>query len=82
MTRVVRLWQVKTVAPGDRQYSVFVGAAILASLTTFQQVRAMTRMLRTSDAMCFGLSHVLVAAREHAGLRGACGTARRRSMSC
>ena len=25
-------------APGDRQYSVFVGAAILASLTTFQQV--------------------------------------------
>ena len=30
--------QVKTVAPDERAYSVFVGAAILASLTTFQQV--------------------------------------------
>jgi len=29
---------VKTVAPPERQYSVFVGAAILASLTTFQQM--------------------------------------------
>jgi len=28
--------KVKTVAPPERQYSVFVGAAILASLTTFQ----------------------------------------------
>mmetsp|Transcript_8853 Transcript_8853/g.29576 ORF Transcript_8853/g.29576 Transcript_8853/m.29576 type:complete len:388 (+) Transcript_8853:50-1213(+) len=30
--------KVKTVAPEERQYSVFVGAAILASLTTFQQM--------------------------------------------
>jgi len=30
--------KVKTVAPDERQYSVFVGAAILASLTTFQQM--------------------------------------------
>ena len=30
--------QVKTVALEERQYSVFVGAAMLASLTTFQQM--------------------------------------------
>ena len=30
--------KVKTVVPDERQYSVFVGAAILASLTTFQQM--------------------------------------------
>jgi actin-related protein len=31
--------KVKTVAPEERQYSVFVGAAILASLTTFQAIK-------------------------------------------
>ena len=36
-------------APPERQYAVFCGAAILASLTTFQQVRALVR----AQAACF-----------------------------
>ncbi len=45
---LLRLRQVKTVAPADRQYSVFVGAAILASLTTFQQVCVRRRRVQDS----------------------------------
>lgn len=43
--------KIKVVAPPERKYSVWIGGSILASLSTFQQVKCMTMTIITSYSL-------------------------------